>query len=351
MSPFQINIVNKIEDGPLVDVRSPREYNQGHIPGSLNIPVFDDDERAQVGIRYKKAGKIKATELAMELVKPKRDDLLKQMRKLTKIGQVTLHCWRGGLRSSKFANFLSENGIEVNLLKGGYKSYRNLIYNSYSLPWKILIIGGMTGSGKTEILQELKKRECQVLDIEGLANHKGSVFGALGQSKQPSTEQFQNNIWEVWQHFDITNPIFIEDESQAIGTVRIPDRLFGLMRKSPVVKLQLNLDIRAKRLVREYGNFDKRLLAKKIETIRKRLGGQVVNNCIDKLRDDDFYAVALMMLKYYDKAYHFGLSQRCQKTIYYIEMDVDNPEKNALLIMESIKKFNIDYERDQTYSI
>ena len=335
----------------LVDVRSPNEFVKGHIPGALHIPVFDDEERAQVGIRYKKAGRSKATDLAMELVRPKQQDLLEQVQKLAKTGKVTLYCWRGGMRSAKFAQFLSENGLEVDLIKGGYKSYRNLIYNSFKLPWKLVVVGGMTGTGKTDILVELKTRKCQVLDMEGLANHKGSTFGALGQANQPSTEQFQNNIWEIWQHFDITKPIFVEDESQAIGTVRIPDRLFDLMRNSPVINLEISLDIRAERLVREYGSFDKKLLKEKIESIRKRLGGQVVKNAIEMLIEDDLHGVALLMLKYYDKAYNYGLSQRSSETVCQLKLQKDDPEENAKLILNHLEKNNIYYEGDQAYTI
>lgn len=335
----------------LVDVRSPKEFLKGHIPGALHIPVFDDEERAQVGIRYKNAGRSKATELAMALVRPKQKALLEQMQMLAKSGRVTLYCWRGGMRSAKFAQFLSENGLEVDLVKGGYKSYRNLIYNSFNLPWKLMVVGGMTGTGKTDILGELKKRKCQVLDIEGLANHKGSTFGALGQAKQPSTEQFQNNIWEVWQHFDIAKPIFIEDESQAIGTVRIPDRLFALMRNSPVINLELSLDIRAKRLVREYGGFDKKQLKEKIESIRKRLGGQIVKNAIDMLHGDNLHGVALLMLKYYDKAYSYGLSQRSSEAIDQLKLQKDDPKENAKLILNYLETNNKYYEGDQAYPV
>src|SRR3989339_1355584 len=178
---------------PIIDVRSPGEYEHAHIPGALALPLFSNEERAEVGTIYKQRGRVQAVQKGLEFVGPKLKDFTKFALKLNS-DELLIHCWRGGMRSSAMAWLLETVGINCSLLKDGYKAYRNHVLESFDLPYKILLLGGYTGSGKTEILSALKEAGEQVVDLEGLSNHKGSAFGALGQGIQPSSEQFENTL-------------------------------------------------------------------------------------------------------------------------------------------------------------
>ncbi|MFH1322200.1 MAG: tRNA 2-selenouridine(34) synthase MnmH [Bacteroidota bacterium] len=251
-----------------------------------------------------------------------------------------LHCWRGGIRSQSFAWLLSTAGFKVYTLKKGYKAYRDLLLNSFNNRADIIVLGGMTGSGKTDILRYLSKSGNQVLDLEEIANHKGSAFGHLGQEQQPTTEQFQNDLYDTWRKFDMNKPIWIEDESQAIGSVRIPDPLFLLMRSSPVIKIEISREIRAKRLVKEYASFSNEQLRKAILGIEKRLGGLNTKKAITALEEQDHLSVANITLQYYDKAYNYGISKRDTDSIFPIRFGKDDPRQNAKHIEKFVRKVN-----------
>jgi len=319
---------------PVIDVRSPKEYAHGHIPAAINLPVFSDDERAVVGTIYKKKGREEAIAKALSITEPKREEMLRQVFDISndKSNKVLVHCWRGGLRSGKFAEFMYDNGIHVKVLKGGYKVYRNAIHDSLRLPWKLIILGGMTGTGKTEILSELKRKGHQVICLESIARHRGSAFGRLGQGDQPTTEQFQNNLWEDWASFDIDKPVILEDESQAIGSVRIPDELFAAMRTCPVINLRMIQSLRAERLVAEYGKFDIADLKKSVVNISRRLGHERSEKAVRDLDEGNLLDVAISTLQYYDKAYTFGLSKRDRHTVETIEVSSGDVKANAQIV-------------------
>ena len=325
-------------NSPVIDVRSPKEHRHGHIPAAINLPVFSDDERAVIGTLYKKKGKEAAIDRAKTIVDPKRKEMLRQVMRIAGNGEheVLIHCWRGGMRSGRFAEFLSENGLKVKLLKGGYKAYRNAIHNALGQPWNLIILGGMTGTGKTDILQELKNNGHQVICLEGLANHRGSAFGRLGQDRQPTTEQFQNNLWEAWSTLDINKPVILEDESQAIGSVRIPDELFAEMRRSPVINVQLDIEKRAERLVLEYGKFEVSLLQKSVMNIAKRLGHERAQQAIMDLEEGNLLEVAISTLRYYDKAYTFGLNKREKNSIVVAEVTTGDAKANANIVGDHV---------------
>ncbi len=289
---------------------------------------------------YKQAGRDKAILLGQKIAEPKLAWFVKEAKNIAPEKKVLIHCWRGGMRSEKFAEFLEKAGFEAYTLERGYKAYRNFILECLEQEANILILGGMTGSGKTEVLHYLAKSGHQVLNLEEIANHKGSAFGHLGQKTQPTTEQFHNNLSVAWNKFDFNKPIWIEDESQAIGTVRIPEPLFLQMRKSPVLKIELSREIRAKRLVREYAKFDNQQLKKVILKIEKRLGGLNTKNAIDALEKRDYPTVADITLIYYDKAYNFGLSKRIPDSVFPIRLEKDDPYQNAKLIEQFVNETN-----------
>ncbi|HRZ77895.1 MAG TPA: rhodanese-like domain-containing protein, partial [Bacteroidales bacterium] len=173
---------------PAADVRSPSEYLRAHIPGVMSLPLFSDEERAIIGTLYKHQGRERATLKGMEIAGPKMASYVTQASVLAPERRLMLHCWRGGMRSAAMAFTLETAGFEVMLLDGGYRSFRRLALELVQYPWKLRVLGGMTGSGKTQVLKHLQQDGLQVLDLEGMANHKGSAFGSIGQLEQPGTE-------------------------------------------------------------------------------------------------------------------------------------------------------------------
>ncbi len=323
---------------PIVDVRSPSEYETGHIPGSTNIPLFSNNERAKVGTRYKQSGRENAVELGLEIVGPKLSDFVKQAKKVAQNKTLVLHCWRGGMRSASMAWLFETAGLDVYIIQSGYKAYRQFIRQCFARATKIFILGGYTGSGKTDILKELCDLGEQVIDLEGLANHKGSAFGGIGHKKQPTNEQFENNLAVVWQTLDLNRTIWIEDESISIGKVGVPDTLYRLMRKAPVLRVIVPKTERAKRLVDEYAGLEKAQLELAILHIKDRLGGLNTKLALDALEADNYKEVANITLTYYDKAYLKGLSKRNPELITELTVEKDDPDFTAKKIIEITSK-------------
>ena len=322
--------LEKVQTLPIIDVRSPGEYDHAHIPGAVSIPLFDNEERAQVGTKYKQAGKDAAVLLGLSLVGPKLADFVKQSKKLTSQNkEVLVHCWRGGMRSGSFAWLLDTAGLTASTLVGGYKAYRNAVLSAFTEPRNLIILGGKTGSGKTDILKELARQGEQIIDLEALAHHKGSSYGAVDQLLQPATEQFENFLFSRWRNLDVSRRIWLEDESRSIGSCFVPMPLWNQMRVAPVAFIDVPKQVRINRLVAEYAGIDHTLLVEATERIRKRLGGKVTKDALDALAKQDYVTVADLTLDYYDKAYLHGLSQRNSTSIYSIDIWEDNPAQTA----------------------
>jgi len=329
------SLLKQFTDLAVVDVRSPGEHDQGHIPGAVNIPVFTDEERALVGITYKQKSTEKAIALGHQLVEPKLKDFVTSTRALAPGGEVVIHCWRGGMRSKAFAELLESQGFsKIHLLGNGYKAYRNYVLEFFKTPFDLRILGGYTGSGKTEILHYMAERGHQVVDLEGLAHHRGSAFGGIDLPPQPTHEQFENDLFTVMHAMDLARPIWLEDESNAIGRVNIPKSLFTQMSTQQVLFLDIPQRERARHLTETYAGLNKQGLVEAIGKIGKRLGFDQEKLALQELEEKHFQEVAEILLFYYDKYYLRGISRRDPSTIIKVPLETVHTERNATRLME-----------------
>jgi tRNA 2-selenouridine synthase len=300
---------------PVLDVRSPGEYYHAHIPGAISFPLFSDEERKIVGTTYKQQSREEAIKIGLDFFGPTMKDRIVAAEKIAN-GTKTLlvHCWRGGMRSGAIAWLLDLYGFKIYTLAGGYKAYRNWVLSSFKKEWPIAIIGGYTGSGKTELLQSLEKEGERVIDLETIASHKGSAFGSIGMPPQPGQEQFENNLATQLANFDSslgnTQVLWMEDESQRIGLVNIPGDLWSTMRRSPVYFLDIPFEKRLEHIVEEYGVLDKQKLMDSIDRITKKLGHLQAQQAKDFLAAGNINACFEILLRYYDKLYEKSLHNR-----------------------------------------
>ena len=318
----------------IIDVRSPSEFSQGHIPGAVNIPLFDDEERKHVGTLYKQSGRQPAVIAGLDFAGPKMSGIVKLADKLAPEKDVLVHCWRGGMRSAGIAWILKTAGFNVSLLEGGYKAYRRYIRQKLEEKLSLIVLGGKTGSGKSDILNQLAHLGEQIIDLEKIAHHKGSAFGDLGQDEQPTNEEFENNLFDAVSKLDTKKPVWVEDESRGIGRVGIPDPFYMQMRSSVVVFLDVPESFRVKRLVREYASFDPQLLENAIQRINKRLGGLNTKLSIEALNRKDYETVAGLLLIWYDKAYLKGLSFRDKDKVFKLQVEDEDPVVVAKRVLE-----------------
>ncbi|SDK59789.1 tRNA 2-selenouridine synthase [Catalinimonas alkaloidigena] len=321
---------------PVLDVRTPAEFAQGHIPGACNLPLFSNEERAQVGTTYKQIGREEAFLQGLDLVGPKMRALVEAGQQLAPQRRVLMHCWRGGMRSGSVAWLLQTAGFQVDTLVGGYKAYRHEVLEAFARPARLLVLAGETGSGKTAILRALAERGEQVIDLEHLAHHRGSAFGGIGLPAQPTTEQFQNALHATWATFDRARRVWLEDESFSIGQVQLPHPLWQQMKAAHVVQVQVPRHARVQRLVAEYGSLERDALAHAILTIQKRLGGQHVAATLDALRAGRLDEVAERLLVYYDKSYQIGLQRRQAQATTPVACTTGDPVRNAQQILQTL---------------
>lgn len=298
--------------GPLVDVRAPAEFAQGHIPGANNLPLFSDEQRAAVGTTYKQQGRQAAVQLGLNLVGPRLGELgagLQALAEQTPGQPLRVHCWRGGMRSASIAWLASQLDLPVVLLEGGYKAFRRWVLSLFETPWPIHLLGGRTGSGKTDLLLALAQQGAAVIDLEGLAHHRGSSFGSLGMPPQPSTEHYENRIAMSLLQLKGCSQIWVEAESAQVGRCRIPAGLWTQMQGAPLLEIRRPLAERLEQLVAVYGIQDQRALKEATERIARRLGPQRTAAALEAIEQQRWGDAAQAMLDYYDRCYDHELER------------------------------------------
>ena len=295
---------------PVADVRSEGEYGSGHMRHAINIPILNNEERVAVGTDYKQKGQTEAIKTGFRLVGPRFLEIINHAEAIADGRELLVHCWRGGMRSSNFCQIVGMAKVKTLSLVGGYKAYRERALCYYKAPLKLAVIGGLTGSGKSEVLRALKVRGEQIIDLEKLASHKGSAFGGLMMLPQPTTEQFQNELFEELMELDPTKRVWVEDESISIGKVVLPEAFWHQMLNAPVFDVSVDKPARIKRLVAEYGDADKEKFLSAMQNIVKKLGGQNFKAAKEKLEEGDMATTIEILLTYYDKAYGMGLKNK-----------------------------------------
>jgi len=321
---------------PVVDVRTVTEYSKGHIPNATHFPLFSDEERAEIGLIYKRMGRLQATQTGLEMVGPRLSEMIDRLREKVPVGSALVHCWRGGMRSESVAWLMGLSGLYKPLvLQGGYKAYRNFALGQFASERRLLILGGMTGSGKTRVLNLLMDSGGQGLDLEARAAHKGSAFGALGQPDPPTQQQFENDLAFGLFSTDPVRPLWLEDESRHIGRRTIPEELWARMRDAPVTVIERSREERVQSLVDDYGSFDPDKLRESIWKIERRLGGERARMASDAVAAGDLAAACGYVLDYYDQTYSHGLSRRNPDKVRRLEVTGMPDEQVVEILLET----------------
>lgn len=328
---------------PIIDVRSEGEYQRGHIPGAINLPLFSNEERKTVGTIYRREGRERAIEEGLAIVSPKLLSIVKKAKEIAGPERtVALHCWRGGMRSNSVGWLLETCGFKTHILQGGYKAYRRYVQAFFHTPLNLIVLGGYTGSGKTAILHALARQGEQIIDLEMLAHHKGSAFGSLGEKEQPTVEMYENLLFSELKKLDLSRTVWIEDESRNIGKIILPAAFYEQKKQSPTLFIEVNVERRINYLLEEYGRFPAEELRTCIDKIKKRLGFDHYQRAIDALNKRDLRTVCITVLKYYDKSYRYLIQQRPPHLVQMIDIPDTLPEnKIAGYLLEKVRTWKI----------
>lgn len=323
---------------PMIDTRSEGEFAQSHIPASHNLPILTNAERVIVGTLYKQKGSQQAILKGFELVGPRFHEIQKHALKQFPEKKILTYCWRGGMRSQILSWILEMVGFEVFRLKGGYKTYRTFTFDFVRKDWKFLMLAGRTGTGKTRLLKGLEAKGDQIIDLEGLANHKGSSFGGIGQEPQPSVEQFENLLAEALNMLNPKKLIWVENESRRIGRVMLPDHFYEQMLTAPLLSISKKLEERIHLIAEEYGDLDNEELIGAVTRLRKKLGGLRTKEAIEAIISGQKETWIELVLDYYDKAYDFDLNIHQKDQIQYMNLEEINHEESITKLLDARKQ-------------
>ncbi|MDQ7096099.1 tRNA 2-selenouridine(34) synthase MnmH [Desulfosporosinus sp. PR] len=307
---IQVSDLKALDNPVLVDVRSEGEFAEATIPGSVNLPLFNNQERAEVGTMYTQASPSLARELGLSIVSPKLPELLKKVGELSRKGPLVLFCWRGGMRSKALATVAELMGIPIYRLQGGYKAYRSQVieYFQQELPFRFVVLRGNTGVGKTELLGKLREEGYPAIDLEKLANNRGSVFGAMGLGDPPSQKKFEGLLYEELDLLKEFPYVIVECESRRIGRVTLPATFYTAMQHGVQILHCDSLPNRVQRLIREYtavsnAHEEIRLALEKLIKTLGRVKVQELHNLLGANRLEDF--TEQLLVEYYDKLYAY----------------------------------------------
>ncbi len=321
----------------LIDVRSPAEYAEATIPGALNVPILDNPERAEVGTLFKTVSKLEARRRGVELVAPKLPMLIEQVAAARPPGSppVVVFCWRGGARSRAMTQFLELAGIPARQLAGGHKAFRALVRNFFEGgSWgRLLVLRGMTGVGKTRLLHRLAAEGYPVIDLEGLANHRGSAFGHLGLPAQPTQRMFEARLWDALQRVPVAGYALAEGESRHIGRLALPLRVYQALQAEVSIWIDVSLAQRVRNILADYPARDdlRDDFAAPIHALKERLGRQAVNELLALLTAGNWEGlVSELMVRYYDPLYRHTLPAR------RVEVSLASAEAELSALKEAI---------------
>ena len=293
----------------VIDVRTPLEFAEDHLPGAVNVPILNNEERVEVGTIHNRVGPQQARQRGLELTCGRFGDMTAEIAAHAAGRPVLVYCWRGGLRSLSMAILLEMTGRAVVQLRGGYKAFRGQVINffeDFRPAAPLIVIHGMTGTGKTTFINGLDRQQWTTIDLEGLACHRGSAFGEVGLDQGLTQKRFETLLWEAFRQAPVDRPIVLEGESPRIGRISLPGNLYEVMTASCKVWCHASLDTRLRRLAVEYAREEYReAMAAALERIRKKLGGQRHAELAGLLAAWDIEGLGRGLIEYYyDKLYY-----------------------------------------------
>ncbi len=293
----------------VVDVRTPLEFHEDHIPGAINVPLLTNEERVEIGTLYKQTGPHEARIRGLELTAHRFPAMVAEIAAAAAGRPILVYCWRGGLRSRTVTDILSLTGFRAVQLRGGYKTFRTHVaatFTPFTPPGPLVVIHGMTGVGKTTFLLGLQTEGFAVVDLEGLASHRGSAFGELGLTQALTQKRFETLLWDAFRRLPAGVPVIVEGESRRIGKVSLPGDMYEVMQASVKVWCEASLETRVARLTAEYGLPAYREgMTLALERIRKRLGGETYGTIAGHLERWEMEPfMADLIRHYYDKVYY-----------------------------------------------
>jgi tRNA 2-selenouridine synthase len=298
------------EFSAVIDARSESEFAEDRLPGAVNWPSLTDEERISVGTEYVQVSPFTARKRgAVMVARNIANHVERELMDAPKDWRPLVYCWRGGMRSGALSTVLDQIGFRVHRLEGGYQKYRRAVIDALEdLPSRFdyRVVCGSTGSGKSRLLQKLRALGAQVLDLEALANHRGSVLGLVPGSPQPGQKQFESRVWDALRHFDSARPVFIEAESKKVGDLRVPLALIERMRTSPCIRLDLPIDARVALLLEDYEHFvsDTNAFCGRLDALRPMRGNEAVNGWQEAARGGRTPdVVRALLVDHYDPIY------------------------------------------------
>lgn len=346
MRNVRVATVSQLSDyDEIIDVRSPAEYAEDHIPGAINAPVLNDEQRAQIGTLYKQVSPFAAKKLGAALIARNVADHLENLfSEMPKHWKPLIYCWRGGQRSGAMAHILAQVGWSVGRLDGGYKTYRTQVLSDLdTLPdgLQFRVLCGATGSGKSRLLHALHEKGAQVLDLEGLAQHRGSLLGNLPNEPQPAQKMFESRVWDALRRYDPQRPVFVEAESKKIGLLNMPDALLNKIRSSECLLIEAPIAARVQLLMEDYEHFltDPALIIRRLTPLLPLHGRQVLDHW-QQLAEQGEWAtlVEKLLVDHYDPAYKRSTSNNFihlneAKALHLDRLDKDALRSAALLAL------------------